>query len=185
MLIVLYGPSGSGKTTIEKIFVKQYGFNRIVSHTTRKPRPGEQDGVDYYFVSEDEFNQIEMLEFVEYNGNLYGASVQEFKKKARRDCIFVAEPHGAKQAKLVYPYAKLVYLWVPEEIRFQRMLESRGPVEARLRIQTDRKVFAEAETIADYIVPNYLRGPEWTAGQLYWNLQIMERAAKRKKKRVS
>jgi len=184
MLIVLIGPSGSGKTTLERKFVKQFGFDRIVSHTTRKPRPGEIDGVDYYFVSEDEFNQIEMLEFVEYNGNLYGASVQEFQKKARRNCVFVAEPHGAKQAKLVYPYAKLVYLWVPEEIRFQRMLESRGPVEARLRIQADRLVFMGAETLADYIVPNYCHSPEWTAGQLFLNLLVMERTKKKKKKKV-
>lgn len=185
MLIILIGPSGSGKSTIEKILVRQHGFDRIVSHTTRKPRPGEINGVDYYFVSEDEFNQIEMVESIEYNGNLYGASVQEFKIKASRNCVFVAEPNGALQVKALYPKAKLVYLWVPERVRFQRMLETRGPVEARLRIQADRKVFAGAETIADYIVPNYFRDPEWTAGQLYWNLQIMERAAKRKKKRVS
>lgn len=183
MLIILIGPSGSGKSTIEKILVNQHGFDRIISHTTRKPRPGEIDGVDYYFVTPEQFNQIEMVERTEYNGNLYGASVQEFKIKASGDCVFVAELNGALQVKALYPKAKLVYLWVPERIRFQRMLETRGPVEARLRIQADRKVFAEAETIASIIAPNYPYKPEWVVKNLLKEiyLQDLQKNHQRKK----
>lgn len=69
MLIILVGPSGSGKSTIERILETEHGFARIVSHSTRPPRPQEIDGVDYYSVSEEEFLATPMAEQTFYDGH--------------------------------------------------------------------------------------------------------------------
>lgn len=75
-LTVITGPSGSGKTTLAKLMVDQYNYTRVITTTSRPPREGEQDGVDYHFVSKGDFNEALMAkEFVEaavYDGNYYG-----------------------------------------------------------------------------------------------------------------
>uniref|UniRef100_V5GYE3 Putative purine nucleotide metabolic process n=1 Tax=Ixodes ricinus TaxID=34613 RepID=V5GYE3_IXORI len=76
--LVICGPSGSGKSTLLKKLLKDFGdyFALSVSHTTRKPRPGEVNGKDYHFISRDEMEQAieagEFIEYTEFSGNLYG-----------------------------------------------------------------------------------------------------------------
>ena len=76
MLVLIIGPGGVGKDTIVNEMVKRYNYNKSISYTTRRPRPNEKDGIDYHFVTKDEFNRMieedMFLEYVEFNGNYYG-----------------------------------------------------------------------------------------------------------------
>ncbi|KAI8450851.1 guanylate kinase [Phakopsora pachyrhizi] len=104
--IVIFGPSGTGKSTLLKKFQEtehwsNFGFS--VSHTTRKPRPGEVDGVAYHFVIREEFEKMigrgEFIEHAEFGGNLYGTSfraVSEVSEKQNKNCILDIDAQGVK-----------------------------------------------------------------------------------------
>lgn len=103
VVITITGPSAGGKSTLERRLVDA-GFARIISHTTRLPRSGETNGVDYHFVSADEFKLMQDAGmFVEHIGfvgsTLYGASVQEFERAFAegKPVAVVVEPGGAAQ----------------------------------------------------------------------------------------
>ena len=102
LIVTVTGPSGSGKTVLSKK-LKDSGFEPLVSTTTRLPRQGEIDGVDYYFLSEEQFNKDLknglFMENVEYNGILYGVSSKEASRafSMNRPAVLVAEPHGVEQ----------------------------------------------------------------------------------------
>lgn len=102
-IITIAGPSGSGKTILSKLLCEEKGMYNMVSTTTRQPRQGEEHGKDYFFVTKEEFlKDLEANKFIEnvdYNGNLYGVSVQEVLKafEADRPAVVVAEPHGVEQ----------------------------------------------------------------------------------------
>lgn len=104
IIVTITGPSGSGKTVLSNL-LKDEGLMPLVSTTTRAPRQGEQDGVDYNFVSREQFLQDQkdgkFIENVEYNGILYGVSVEEAERafSAQKPAILVAEPHGVEQIK--------------------------------------------------------------------------------------
>lgn len=102
-LTTLTGPSCSGKTTLEDMLARR-GCGKAVSTTTRERRPGERDGVDYYFVNEGAFEEMMkepygFIEVVNFNGNWYGVTAAEIDRlHARFDhVILVVEPCGAKQ----------------------------------------------------------------------------------------
>lgn len=125
-IFVLIGPSGSGKTTIGNYLKSELGFKEIISHTTRKPRTGEKEGYTYYFVSPEEFMEIEKIEFVEYAGNYYGLSVQEVENKLNNyDKIFViTELEGLKKLKEIYKEKiKSILITAPPNILVKRMIE--------------------------------------------------------------
>lgn len=75
-IFILIGPSASGKTTLIKKSKNELNFGVIISTTTRNPRIGEKNGVDYYFVTRNEFQKLNMIESDEYSGNLYGISLE-------------------------------------------------------------------------------------------------------------
>ena len=103
IMVILSSPSGAGKTTITKKIQQKYrSFKLSVSHTTRKPRPNEVDGVDYHFVSNDKFkNYITNGKFDEYAKifeNYYGTSKQSVDKTViKNDIIFDIDWQGTKQ----------------------------------------------------------------------------------------
>ena len=98
-LVILSGPSGSGKTSIAREVCKRLGEDKTyfsISSTTRPPREGEKDGVDYFFLSKDEFledieNQ-EFLEWAEVHGNYYGTSLKPIKKALNEEKIVFSDP---------------------------------------------------------------------------------------------
>lgn len=98
MIITVTGPSGCGKTTAVKGLLRRLGNDacEFVSHTTRKPRSGENDGKDYYFVSRDKFWLTDYVETVEFNGNFYGLSQTEIRSKVDqyRWCFVILNPEG-------------------------------------------------------------------------------------------
>lgn len=99
-IICLIGPSASGKTTISRMMGAE-----VVSLTSRPPRPGERDGVDYYFRSREEIKKMhedgKLIEFNKYNGDLYAVSVEEIKNRLRmhRRVFLVVELNGLLQIK--------------------------------------------------------------------------------------
>ena len=156
ILITLTGKSGSGKSTIEKLLVNNKGYRRAVSHTSRPMRINEQAGRDYYYTSKEimmsMFDQGKLAEFIEYNGNLYGVSVDELINSQ----IIVIEPTGLKQVKEKMKDKKKVvsfFLNISEETMFDRM-KKRGDQESNIlgRIEHDRHHFNVDMTDFDYII---------------------------------
>jgi guanylate kinase len=132
-VIVVSGPSGVGKSTICREVVKRLDDVQLsVSVTTRKPGPGEQEGRDYWFVSEEEFRErIEkgfLLEYAEVFGNLYGTprdKVDEALAKGR-SVILEIDVQGGRQAKNAYADAVMIFILPPTERALAERLGRRG-----------------------------------------------------------
>lgn len=140
-IATLTAPTCSGKTTVERVLVDQFGFGRIISHTTRKPRTGEVDGVDYHFVDHNFFaTDGGFIETATFDGNMYGAHASEIQRLSDsgvQTAIIVAEPNGVHQiqqwcSKRGVPYTS-IFLFVPDRTRYERFLrrflESTNPDE--------------------------------------------------------
>ena len=144
-MILLAGPSASGKTEIAKILMKDFGIRKVVTHTTRSPRIGEKDGVDYHFVTREGFNHLlkdgQFVETTSFNGNLYGSS----KKEVADDKVLIVDPIGLKTYLSLHdPRIVSFYFDTSEQTRKERML-SRGDSEEAIesRIQHDREAFKD------------------------------------------
>lgn len=102
MLVCLCGRSGSGKTTQSSLLKEHKGFKEIVSYTTRKRRHGEENGVDYNFVSMSEFKELiksnKMLEYTMYDGNYYGTPSHDYKSE---NWVAVVDMDGVKNLKKI------------------------------------------------------------------------------------
>ncbi len=142
---VVSGPSGAGKTTIERRVVESdpnLAFS--VSHTTRPPRPGEQDGGDYWFVSEPKFRDLveegSFLEWAEYQAQLYGTSRDAVAGPTGRgvDLILEVEVQGARQLRERLPGAIFAFVLPP----------SMDQLEARLRGRRSESAEAIAKRLA-------------------------------------
>jgi guanylate kinase len=143
-LVVLAGPSGVGKSSVIKEALRQAPKTWLsVSATTRAPRPGEVDGVNYFYVSDEQFDQMiennQLLEWANYAGNRYGTprNAVEEKLAAGTPVLLEIEVQGAKQIREAMPEALLVFLepptWADLEARLAgRGTESQTQVQARL-----------------------------------------------------
>lgn len=116
-LFLLSGPSGVGKTTIAHDLLKQLpNLERLVTYTTREPRPNEMSGVDYHFISREEFEKKiknnEMFEYDEHYGNLYGNSRRDLEKiwQDEKIALMVLDVNGVKTAKKYFPEAKTLFI---------------------------------------------------------------------------
>ena len=134
MLIVLSAPSGCGKTTLlKKVMAELPGLVFSISHTTRPPRPGEQDGRDYYFVSRAEFAAIRdrqpsgFLEWAEVHGNFYGTSRAEVERRqaAGLDVILDIDVQGAAQVRAADDPVT-IFIAPPSLDELARRLRGRG-----------------------------------------------------------
>ncbi len=134
LLIVFSGPSGVGKGTVRsKIFEdKTNKFEYSVSMTTRKQRPGEVDGKDYYFRTREEFEEMirqgQMLEYAEYVGNYYGTPLTYVNQTLDqgRDVFLEIEVQGALQVKEKVPDGVFVFLTPPDLVELRDRLVGRG-----------------------------------------------------------
>jgi len=138
LLVVLSSPSGGGKTTVaQKLLQKDKNLVRSVSCTTRKPRPGEKNGKDYFFISRRDFlkkrSEGAFLEWAEVHKNLYGTpkSWVEAQLKKGRDVLFVIDVQGGKALKKLNPEALLVFLKPPSLAVLRKRLEGRKSEEAK------------------------------------------------------
>ena len=162
-LIVISGPSGAGKSTVVfKAIEARDNVCFSTSVTTRKPRPGEVDGKEYFFVDLDRFKEMvendELLEHAEYVANSYGTprSYVEQKLNEGVDVILDIEVQGARQVSEKMPDAVKVFIIPPSLDELKRRLESRGTDTARAveaRLIRARQEYQEAD-FYDYIIVN-------------------------------
>jgi guanylate kinase len=145
-LFVVTGPSGVGKGTLIKKLLERAGDLELsVSATTRPPRPGERDGVDYHFLSEEEFDRLlaedQFMEHASYSGHRYGTLASEVEPRLERGVgmVLEIEVQGARQIRSRMPDAVLVFVAPPNPGALRERLEKRGTdsvkeIERRLRV---------------------------------------------------
>ncbi|MGW1195888.1 guanylate kinase [Streptomyces sp. NPDC002536] len=155
-LTVLSGPSGVGKSTVVAHMRKAHPEVWLsVSCTTRKPRPGEQEGVQYFFVDDEQFDKLiangELLEWAEFAGNRYGTPRQAVLDhlEAGVPVLLEIDLQGARQVRETMPEARLVFLAPPSWEELVRRLTGRGtesPEVIERRLQAARvELAAESE----------------------------------------
>jgi guanylate kinase len=139
LVIVVSGPSGAGKSTIlQRVLLEVPRLRFSVSHTTRPPRPGppsEREGVDYYFVSRDEFQRLatgeKFLEWAEVHGQCYGTAGSEYDRAAEGgvDLLLDLNVQGAQSVRKKFPDAVSIFILPPSYEHLERRLRSRGPAD--------------------------------------------------------
>jgi guanylate kinase len=164
-LYIVSAPSGSGKTTLLQHLLRSFDDLKFsVSHTTRPPRQGEKDAVDYYFTDRTTFMRMvdrgEFLEWAEFNGQLYGTTRAFVEEQivAGRDVILDIDVQGAKQVKNTIRDATAIFILPPsfEELKRRltdRMLESDDVIRRRLEI-AKREILYYRDY--DYIIINHI-----------------------------
>lgn len=164
LLIIISSPSGAGKTTLcnrLRAEFPQLAFS--VSHTTRRPRPGEQDGREYHFVDLPKFHSMvggdAFAEWAEVHGNCYGTSLEEVRKARKNKAfgvLFDIDYQGARQIRAKVPEAMAIFILPPSMEELERRLRSRASddeatVQRRL---AKAKLEIENYGIFDYLVVN-------------------------------
>ena len=161
-LVVISGASGVGKgTVLKRMMEKREDLVFSVSATTRPPRPGEVDGVHYYFVTRETFEAMiakgEFLEYDEHAKNYYGTPRGQAEEKMTRGIVLLdIEPMGAKQVRAAMPEAKLIFIMPPSIEELERRLRGRGDTpEDQIRIRMERANWEmEQNSWYDHVVVN-------------------------------
>ncbi len=163
LLIVFSGPSGVGKgTMLEQYMLGRENVCYSVSATTRTPRPGEEDGKHYHFLTKQQFLDMaengRMLEYAQYNGNYYGTPrpFVEAQLEQGRDVVLEIEVQGAMQVKSSMPEALLVFVLPPSVAVLRRRLEGRGTEDEETVRERMLAALTELEqaTSYDYVIVN-------------------------------
>ncbi len=157
VLLVLSGFSGAGKgTVIRRLLEKHDRYSLSVSATTRPMRPGEEDGKDYFFVSEERFQELirkgSLLEYAQYVNHYYGtprAFVEENLAKGN-DVILEIDIQGAREVRRNYPDALLVFLTPPTSEELCRRLFLRGTEEPEVISERLRRAMVESMNAREY-----------------------------------
>ena len=163
LMIVVSGPAGSGKGTVNAHLLQTGEFVYSVSATTRAPRPGEIDGVNYHYITREEFlariDSGDMLEYTEYCGNFYGTPRKEAEDvlASGKNLILEIEVEGARNVKRRFPEAILIMLLPPSFAVQEQRLRQRGTeTEAKIgeRLMRTREEIKQADCY-DYVVYNH------------------------------
>ena len=161
-LNVISGASGVGKGTVLGIMMKKRkDLSFSVSATTRDPRPGEVDGVHYYFISREKFEEMiargEFLEYDAHAANYYGTPrAQAEEKREHGPVLLDIEPAGAKQVRETVPDAELIFIMPPSMEELERRLRGRGDTpEEQIQMRMKRAVWEmEQRFWYDHVVVN-------------------------------
>ncbi|MEJ3668023.1 guanylate kinase [Stutzerimonas stutzeri] len=156
-LYIVSAPSGAGKTSLVKALVDAQPQVRVsVSHTTRAMRPGEVDGVNYHFVSRDEFlarlERNEFLEHAEVFGNLYGTSQRWLEQTLAEgyDLILEIDWQGAQQVRRLMPQAKSIFILPPTQEALRQRLNNRGQDSDEIIEKRMREAVSEMSHYVEY-----------------------------------
>ena len=157
LLLVVSGPSGAGKGTICKVLMdRNKDLKLSVSATTRQPRTGEVEGVNYFFLTHEKFNDMisrnEFLEYAQTYSNFYGTPkgpVMECLENGQ-DVVLEIEMQGARQVKQIYPDAILIFVSPPTLSELQSRLSSRGTETEEQMQERLSCAFEEIKQIKDY-----------------------------------
>jgi guanylate kinase len=158
LLIILSGPSGVGKGTIRRIFEQDPRLNLAysTSMTTRKPRAGEVDGKDYFFVSKEKFKEVKesggLLESAEFVGNCYGTPVAEVERlrDEGKNVLLEIEVQGARQVQKRCPDAVSIFVVPPSMEELEKRIRGRKSEPEEIIQQRLAKAEAEMKTISEY-----------------------------------
>lgn len=161
-LIVISGASGVGKNTVlGKVMKQRTDLAFSVSATTRPPRPDETEGVHYYFITQEQFqNMIDAGEFLEYdnhNANFYGTPRGQAQEKMEKGHVLLdIEPKGARQVKDSDPNVTLIFIMPPSMEELERRLRGRGDTpEDQIQMRLKRAVWEmEQRFWYDHVVVN-------------------------------
>jgi len=159
-LFTVSAPSGAGKTSLVNALVQRCERLHVsVSHTTRTMRPGEQDGVNYHFVTEEKFlAMLERAEFLEHArvfGNLYGTSGVWVEQQLERghDLILEIDWQGAQQVRRLLPQSRAIFILPPSRECLQQRLKRRGQDDADV---IEARMKAAVEEMSHYVESDYL-----------------------------
>lgn len=156
-IVVLVGKSASGKTAIAKYATDNFRYDSIVSHTTRPIRPGEQEGVDYYFIGDTAFDVMEregmFIETTKYRGWKYGISKQELENKEFG--IVVTDIVGVRNLKRKGIEHVSIYIERDDKDRFiSSILRGDSITEVALRNERDMACYQDVYSEVDYVIKN-------------------------------
>lgn len=173
-MLLLMGKTCSGKDTIQKILISKYNMKNIVSYTTRPMRDGEENGVQYWFLSTEEFLKkkeegffAEIITYTDKDGNIlyYGGAKEDFSD----DKVMIVNVDGLRQIKEFKDLNAISFLLTVSDETIRKRLKERGDNEevAENRIKQDNEMFAEVENFVDYIVDNEGFSPEEIAEKIH------------------
>ncbi|HUE91752.1 guanylate kinase [Pseudomonas sp.] len=156
-LYIVSAPSGAGKTSLVKALIDSEAQIRVsVSHTTRAMRPGEVEGVNYHFVSREQFHAMldntEFLEHAEVFGNLYGTSQEWVKQTLAEgyDLILEIDWQGAQQVRRLMPEAKSIFILPPTQEALRHRLTNRGQDSGEIIERRMREAVSEMSHYVEY-----------------------------------
>jgi guanylate kinase len=159
-LYIVSAPSGAGKTSLVKALIESSAQVRVsVSHTTRAMRPGEVDGVNYHFVSREQFDLMlqrnEFLEHAEVFGNIYGTSQLWFKDTLSEgfDLILEIDWQGAQQVRRLLPQSRSIFILPPTQEALRHRLTGRGQDSGEI---IERRMREAVSEMSHYIEFDYL-----------------------------
>ncbi|MDD3141186.1 MAG: guanylate kinase [Lachnospiraceae bacterium] len=161
-MICIIGKSASGKTLLVERLI-QNGYKKAVTYTTRPMRPGEVEGVDYFFISKEDFEKkVSEGFFAEYydftkegrDGWMYGSSKESYLQ-ADNKTIIILTPRGVQAVRESGVPLKVIYLKVSKKCRFNASLLRQDNIEeVKRRIEKDEIDFADAESLSDLVINN-------------------------------
>ena len=160
ILFIISAPSGAGKTSlVSELLVRMDNIKASISHTTRDRRPGEEDGVNYHFVSKEAFvsmlKQNAFLEHAEVFGNYYGTSQQwvEETLAAGEDVLLEIDWQGAAQVRQLFDDSTSIFILPPSKQALRQRLDSRGQDDSAV---IEKRIAAATEEMSHYIEADYV-----------------------------